>query len=166
MVKNLPPNAGDNPCQCGFNPWSGKISRAVEPVCHNYWACALEPGNQNCRSPHALGPTLQQEATPMRSPRPQLERSPYLPKLKKKKPTQQVRRQKVKSLSRVQLFETQGVSVHGIFQARILEWVAISFSRRSSQPRDRTQVSHTAVRLFTIWATRETPTAGPSTVKK
>ena len=32
-------------------------------------------------------------------------------------------------------------SVHGIFQARVLEWVAISFSRGSSQPRDRTQVS-------------------------
>ena len=37
----------------------------------------------------------------------------------------------------------QRSSVHGIFQARVLEWVAISFSRGSSQPRDRTQVSHT-----------------------
>jgi len=46
-------------------------------------------------------------------------------------------------------------SVHGIFQARILEWVAISFSRGSSWSRDQTQVSHTAGRLFTIWATRE-----------
>ena len=46
-----------------------------------------------------------------------------------------------------------GSSVHGILQARILEWVAISFSRGSSQPRDRTQVSHTAGRLFTVWAT-------------
>ena len=36
-----------------------------------------------------------------------------------------------------------GSSVHGIFQARVLEWVAISFSRGSSQPRDRTRVSHT-----------------------
>ena len=35
-------------------------------------------------------------------------------------------------------FSRPGSSVHGIFQARILEWVAISFSRRSSQPRDRT----------------------------
>ena len=34
-----------------------------------------------------------------------------------------------------------GSSVHGIFQARILEWVAISYSRRYPQPRDRTQVS-------------------------
>ena len=48
-----------------------------------------------------------------------------------------------------------GSSVHGILQARILEWVAIPFSRGSSQPRDRTQVSHTAGRFFTIWATRE-----------
>ena len=48
-----------------------------------------------------------------------------------------------------------GSSVHGILQARILEWVAISFSRGSSQPRDRTQFSCTAVRFFTIWATRE-----------
>ena len=40
-----------------------------------------------------------------------------------------------------------GSSVHGIFQARILEWVAISFSRGSSRPRDWTQVSRTAGRL-------------------
>ena len=42
-----------------------------------------------------------------------------------------------------------------IFQARVLEWVAISFSRGSSQPRDQTQVSHLAGRCFTVWATRE-----------
>ena len=48
-----------------------------------------------------------------------------------------------------------GSSVHGSFQARILEWVAISFSRRSSQPRDWTQVSRIAGRRFTVWATRE-----------
>ena len=46
-------------------------------------------------------------------------------------------------------------SVQGIFQARVLEWVAISSSRGSSWPRDWTQVSHTAGRRFTIWATRE-----------
>ena len=45
-----------------------------------------------------------------------------------------------------------GCSFHGIFQARILEWVAISFSRESSQPRDRTQVSCIAGGRFTIWA--------------
>ena len=48
-----------------------------------------------------------------------------------------------------------GSSVHGIFQARILEWVAISFFRGSSWPRDWTWVSHVAGRCFTIWATGE-----------
>ena len=49
-----------------------------------------------------------------------------------------------------------GSFLHGISQARILEWVAISFSRESSQPRDRTWVSCIADRCFTVWATRET----------
>ena len=48
-----------------------------------------------------------------------------------------------------------GFFVHGILQARILEWVSIPFSRGSSQPRDQTQVSHIAGGLFTSWATRE-----------
>ena len=48
-----------------------------------------------------------------------------------------------------------GFSVHGILQARILEWVAFSFSRRSSQPRDWTQVSYIAGIRFNLWATRE-----------
>jgi len=43
-----------------------------------------------------------------------------------------------------------GSSVHGIFQARILEWVAISFSTGASQLRDQTWVSHIAGRFFTI----------------
>ena len=43
-----------------------------------------------------------------------------------------------------------GSSVHGILQARILEWVAISFSRVSSRPRDRTQVSCIAGRRFNL----------------
>ena len=47
-------------------------------------------------------------------------------------------------------------TVHGILQAKILEWVAIPFSRGSSQPRDRTQVSHIVGEFFTIWAIRET----------
>ena len=48
-----------------------------------------------------------------------------------------------------------GSSVHGIFQVRILEWVAIFFSRASSRPRDRTQVSCIVGRPFNLWATRE-----------
>ena len=46
-----------------------------------------------------------------------------------------------------------GSSVHGILQSRILEWVAISFSRGSSWPRDWTQVSRIAGRFLTIWVT-------------
>ena len=48
-----------------------------------------------------------------------------------------------------------GSSVHGILQARVLEWVTISFSRGSSWPRYRTQVSHIGGRCFNLWATRE-----------
>ena len=48
-----------------------------------------------------------------------------------------------------------GSLVHGIFQAWILEWVEISFSRGSFWPRDQTQISHIVGRRFTIWATRE-----------
>ena len=43
-----------------------------------------------------------------------------------------------------------GFSVHGILQAKLLEWVAISFSRGFSRPRDQTQVFHFAGRFFTI----------------
>ena len=48
-----------------------------------------------------------------------------------------------------------GSFVHGILQARILEWVAIRFSRGSFRPSDGTLVSHIAGRFFTVWATRE-----------
>ena len=69
---------------------------------------------------------------------------------------------KVKSLSRVWLCDPvdcspPGSSVHGILQEGILEWVAISFSRGSSQPRDRTRVSCIAGRCFILWATRKAP---------
>ena len=50
---------------------------------------------------------------------------------------------------------TVGLSVHGILQGRILEWVAIPFSRESSQLRDWNRVSCIADRFFTVWATRE-----------
>ena len=54
--------------------------------------------------------------------------------------------------SQVCVVSPPGSSVHGILQARILEAVAIPFSRRSSRPRDRTQVSHFAGRFLTVWA--------------
>ena len=50
-------------------------------------------------------------------------------------------------------YQASQVTAHGVFQARVLEWVAISFSRGSSWPRDRTWVHCIAGRRFTIWAT-------------
>ena len=50
-----------------------------------------------------------------------------------------------------------GFFVHGILQARILEWMAIPCSRESSWPRDRTQISYVAGIFFTVWATKEAP---------
>ena len=53
------------------------------------------------------------------------------------------------------LWDTMDYTVHGILQARILEWVAFPFSRGSSQPRDPTQVSHITGGFFTSSTTRE-----------
>ena len=53
--------------------------------------------------------------------------------------------------------KVKATAVHGILQARIPEWVAFPFSRGSSQPRDRTQVSHIAGGFFTSSATWEAP---------
>ena len=52
-------------------------------------------------------------------------------------------------------YSPPGSSTRGILQARILEWVAIPFSRGSTHLRDRTQVSRIVSRFFTVWATRE-----------
>ena len=52
-------------------------------------------------------------------------------------------------------YSLPGSSVHGIFQIRVLEWVAISFFRGSSQPRYQIRVSRIVGRCFTVWATRE-----------
>ena len=62
---------------------------------------------------------------------------------------------KWKSFSCVWLFATPRTIVHGILQARILEWVAFPFSRGASHPRDWTQVSCIAGGFFTSWATRK-----------
>ena len=53
------------------------------------------------------------------------------------------------------LYPPPGSSVHEILQARILEWIAIFFSRGSSWSRDRTQVSCIAGKFFTFWSTWE-----------
>ena len=55
----------------------------------------------------------------------------------------------LKAQSCLTLFNPMDYTVLGNLQARILEWVAIPFSRGSSQPRDQTQVSHTASGFFT-----------------
>ena len=55
------------------------------------------------------------------------------------------------------LCDPMDYTVHGNLQARILEWVAFTLSMGSSQPRDRTWVSHIAGGFFTSWATREAP---------
>ena len=55
---------------------------------------------------------------------------------------------------------TMGSKVHGLLQARILEWVVFPFSRGSSQPRDQTQVSHIAGGFFTSWATGKPKNTG------
>ena len=52
-------------------------------------------------------------------------------------------------------YSLPGFSIHGILQARILEWVTNSFSRESSWPRDGTRVSCIVGRHFNLWATRE-----------
>ena len=59
-----------------------------------------------------------------------------------------------------------GSSIPGILQARILEWVAISFSRGSSQPRGLTQVSRIAGRCFNFWATREVSYFSPTLISE
>ena len=56
------------------------------------------------------------------------------------------------------LWDPMDYTVYGIFQARILEWVAFPFSRGSSQHRDGTQVSRIASVFFSSWATREAHT--------
>ena len=70
----------------------------------------------------------------------------------------------VQSLSHVRLWDPMdyrlpGSTLHGISQTRILEWVAVSFSRRSSWPRDRTRVFHISCigqHILYCWPTRET----------
>ena len=52
-------------------------------------------------------------------------------------------------------YSPPGSSVHGILQAKILEWVSIPSSRGSSWPRDQIQVSYVAGRFFTVWVTRK-----------
>ena len=77
-------------------------------------------------------------------------------KKKKKKNRLILAEKKVKVTHSCQtLCDPMDYIAHGILQARILKWVAVPFSRGSSQPRDRTQVFHIAGGFFSSWATRE-----------
>ena len=72
----------------------------------------------------------------------------------------------VQSLNRVRLCDPKDCSppdpsVHGIFQARIQEWVAVFFSRGSSWLRDRTLISCVAGRFFTVWGTQGAQQCNP-----
>ena len=67
---------------------------------------------------------------------------------------------KLKSLSRVRPCDPMDYIVHGILQARTLEWIAFPFSRWSFQSRDQTQVSHIAGRFFISWATGKSKNIG------
>ena len=97
-----------------------------KPVDHNYWSwCALEPVFHNKRSLHAAIESESEVA------------------------------QSCLTLCDPMDCSLPGSSLHGILQVRVLEWVAISFSRGSSQPRDQTQVSCIPGRRFNLWATRE-----------
>ena len=58
------------------------------------------------------------------------------------------------------LWDPMDYTVHGILQARIMEWVAFPFPRGSSQPRDQIQVSHIAGRFFTSWTTGKPKNTG------
>ena len=71
---------------------------------------------------------------------------------------------KWKSLSCIRLCDPMDYTVNRILQARLLEWVAIPFSRGSSQLMDRTQVSHIAGGFCTSWATKEALHLGISSV--
>ena len=137
--------------------------RTTRPLCHNYWAYALEPVSHNYWSPRAWSLcSATRETTAMRSPCTSTEQQPLVSKTRESPCTVTKTRcnQYVKSLSRVRLcdpvdWSPPGSSVHGIFQARILEWVAIALSRGSSQPRDQIQVSCIAGRCFNLWATNK-----------
>ena len=116
-------------------PWALRHMMTV-----NLLTCVCSPENvsKNCCS-HSLGTPLGEKS--------QIQETCYK--------DGEVKWSEVKLLSHVRLCDPvdcspSGSSVHGILQARILEWVAVSFSRGSSRPRDQTQVSCIAGRCFNL----------------
>ena len=111
--------------------WSGSIRTLVSLCCHTYKEKASKPRKEGCM-------VLEENVGRGRQ-----------------KGRKELLAQSYPALCDPMDCSLPGSSVHGILQARILEWVAISSFRGSSRPRDQTQVSCIAGRFFTIWATKE-----------
>ena len=142
-VKNLPEMKETTACQCrrhGFSPWVGTIpwSRKWQPTPAPVFLPGKFQGQRNLANPSAWGhrdsDTIEQLSTQ---------------KAKAQLLVSEVA-QSCLTLCDPGDCTPPGSSIHGILQARTLEWVAISFSRGSSRSRDQTQVSRIAGRRFNL----------------
>ena len=122
------------------NPWNVayQAPQSTEFSRQEYWCGLLFPSPGDLPNPgiKPWSPTLQADALPS---------EPYYLTISEVKVAQ----------SCLTLWDLMDYTVHGILQARILEWVAFAFSRGSSQPKDRNQLSRIAGRFITSWVTRE-----------
>ena len=152
-LSGLPfPPPGDFP-----DPGIESASLTSPALAGRFFTTGATWGAHPLRFPHPPPTFMNLQPPSLAFPHPQLTPPPPAPALatpypKQSQPSLPL---KVKSLSRVRLCDPvdcslPGSSVHGIFQARVLEWVAISFSRGSSRPRDRTQFSLIVGRRFTV----------------
>ena len=128
-------------------PFTWQILRVQKWVCHNPCSQLLF-STWALVSPRVLGqPVLELTNTPVKRKKKQIPR--FEPKPTDSNFLACEVTQSCPTLCDPMDCSLPGSSVHGIFQARVLEWVAISFSRASSQPRDQTRISHTTGRCFT-----------------
>ena len=132
-----------SPVRLFATPWTvaHQAPPSMEFSRQEYWNRLPFPSPEDLPNPgiEPGSPTLQADALPSEPPRNQ-----NAAQRDNKKESEKV------AQSWPTLWDPMNYTVHGIFQARILEWVAIPFSRGSSQSRDRTQVSRTADRRFTL----------------
>ena len=136
LLQGIFPTQGQNPglpyCRWILYLWATRSPWILEWVAYAFSKDLPDPGIK------PGSPALQVDSLPLELPG----------KVKKK--------WKVKvAQSCPTLWDPIDYRVHGILQARILEWIAVPFSRGSFQCKDRTQVSHIAGGFFTSWATRE-----------
>ena len=121
-------------------PWTVayQAPQSTEFSRQEYWSGLPFPSPGDLPNPgiEPWSPTLQADALPS---------EPYYLTISEVKVAQ----------SCLTLWDLMDYTVHGILQARILEWVAFAFSRASSQPKDRTQLSRIAGGFITSWVTRE-----------